>query len=194
MARSSSGIVAGLTALALGAVGFLAYQASASAPERKPAAVGQPGPPAPKGPAPAADPAKPLPVPADSGAGKRVVYSVGLKRVWLVEATEGPAATAAPGAQPRTFAVVPSTVHPKPGGYVVTSRSGAVTGTDGVPVEHVVRFTSAEGVVIGFSARVDGSLPAPDAKKKAGGIRMGRADGDAVWAFATISTKVVVVP
>ncbi|MFG2295134.1 hypothetical protein [Streptomyces sp. NPDC048603] len=195
MARSSSGIVAGLTAVALGAVGFLAYQASASAPERKPAAVGQPGPPAPNRPAPAADPAKPLPVPADSGTGKRVVYSVGLKRVWLVEAAEGSGgANGAPGAEPRTFAVVPSTVHPKPGGYAVTSRSGAVTGSDGVPIEHVVRFTSAEGVVVGFSARVDGSLPAPDAKKKTGGIRMSRADGDAVWAFATISTKVVVVP
>ncbi|MEV8530297.1 hypothetical protein [Streptomyces sp. NPDC051211] len=186
MARSSSGIVAGLTAAAIAVVGFLAYQASASAPERPAAQARQPAnTPASQSTAPQ-DPAKPAAVPENSGVGKRVVYSVGQKRVWLVETTAG--------AQPRTFTVMPSTVHPKPGSYAVGSRSGSVTGSDGVPIEHVVRFTNKDGVVIGFSARVDGSLPEPDARKKTGGIRMTRADGDAMWAFATVNSKVVVVP
>ncbi|WP_329380599.1 hypothetical protein OG625_15250 [Streptomyces sp. NBC_01351] len=185
MARSSSGIVAGLTAAALAAVGFLGYQASASAPERPPKAAAQDPAPAPSQSSAKQDPAKPVPVPEGSGTGTRVVYSIGQKRVWLVGAA---------GQEPKSFSVMPSTVHPKPGSYLVGSRSGSVTGSDGVPIEHVVRFASAEGVAVGFSARVDGATPEPDPNKKTGGIRMARADGDAMWAFATISSKVVVVP
>ncbi|MCX4527577.1 MULTISPECIES: hypothetical protein [unclassified Streptomyces] len=190
MARSSSGIVAGLTVAALAAVGFLGYQASATAPALPSKAGGQASSPAPSpsgaAAAPKQDPAKPVALPEGSGTGKRVVYSVSLKRVWLVgEAGE-----------PKSFAVMPSTVHPKPGSYVVGvgSRSGSVTGSDGVPIEHVVRFTTAEGVAVGFSARVDGSMPEPNPDKKTGGIRMTRQDGDAMWSFATVNSKVVVVP
>jgi hypothetical protein len=92
-----------------------------------------------------------------------------------------------------TFKVMPGSVDPRPGSYAVTSRSNAVTGTDGVPVEHVVRFASVGGVVIGFSAAVDGSSPRPDPEIKTGGIRESRADGDAMWMFATIGQKVVVI-
>ncbi|APU41734.1 MULTISPECIES: hypothetical protein [unclassified Streptomyces] len=186
MARSSSGIVAGLTAAAIAAVGFLGYQASATAPAHPPAAAAQePAPAASPAAAGKVDPAKPVPVPEGSGTGVRVVYSLGQKRVWLV----GDA-----GQPTRSFTVMPSTVHPKPGTYLVGSRSGAVTGSDGVPIEHVVRFATAEGVAVGFSARVDGSTPEPDRNKKTGGIRMARADGDAMWAFATINSKIVVIP
>ncbi|MCJ1679437.1 hypothetical protein MTF65_19240 [Streptomyces sp. APSN-46.1] len=189
MARSSSGIVAGLTVAALAAVGFLGYQASASAPAHPPKAAGQSASPAPSQPAAAAPQPGPaaeaVPVPEGSGTGHRVVYSVSLRRVWLV----GEA-----GREPKSFAVMPSTVHPKPGSYMVGSRAGAGTGSDGVPIEHVVRFGTAEGVVLGFSARVDGSMPEPDRSKKTGGIRMSRADGDAMWSFATINSKIVVVP
>ncbi|MFD9408486.1 hypothetical protein ACFWBN_15935 [Streptomyces sp. NPDC059989] len=187
MARSSSGIVAGLTAAALAAVGFLGYQASATAPAHPPKAAAQEPAPAPSQSAAKQDPAKPVPVPEGSGTGVRVVYSVGQKRVWLVG---DPAA----GQQPKSFTVMPSTVHPKAGSYAVGSRSGAVTGSDGVPIEHVVRFAGTEGVAIGFSARADGATPEPDPNKKTGGIRMTKADGDAMWAFATINSKVVVVP
>lgn len=186
--RSSSGIVAGLTVAALAAVGFLGYQASATAPALPPKAAGQAPSPAasPSGAAPAKqDPAKPAALPENSGTGTRVVYSLSQKRVWLV----------GEGGEPKSFTVMPSTVHPKPGTYTVKvgARSGAVTGSDGVPIEHVVRFATAEGVAVGFSARVDGSMPEPDPNKKTGGIRMSRLDGDAMWAFATIDSKVVVV-
>lgn len=184
MARSSSGIVAGLTAAAVAVVGFLGYQASATAPVRPPKAAAQEPAPA-ASPAAKQDPAKPAAVPEGSGDGVRVVYSVGQKRVWLV---------GDPAQPPKSFPVMPSTVHPKPGSYAVGSRSGSVTGSDGVPIEHVVRFATAEGVAVGFSARTDGAMPEPDPNKKTGGIRMSRADGDAMWAFATIASKVVVVP
>ncbi|MFF4005997.1 hypothetical protein [Streptomyces sp. NPDC001717] len=185
MARSSSGIVAGLTAAAIAAVGFLGYQASATAPAHPPKAAAQQPSPAPSPAAAKQDPAKPVAVPEGSGTGTRVVYSVSQKRVWLV----GPV-----GQEPKSFAVMPSTVHPKAGSYTVGSRSGTVTGSDGVPIEHVVRFATTEGVAIGFSARVDGATPEPDPGKKTGGIRMARADGDAMWGFATIGSKVVVMP
>ena len=93
----------------------------------------------------------------------------------------------------RTFKVTPGTVDPAAGTYVVTSRSNAITGSDGVQIEHVVRFTKVDGIAIGFSAAVNGSTAAPDPSKKLGGIRESRADGDAMWKFATIGVKIVVV-
>ncbi|MET9799339.1 hypothetical protein [Streptomyces sp. NPDC006368] len=187
MARSSSGFVAGLTAAALAVVGFLAYQASANAPADLAAAPSapssSPSAPAPGGPKqPAEDPAA---LPLKSGTGTRVVYALGEKRVWLVDGKNRVT---------RTFTVAPSTVHPKPGTYTVTSRSGQVPGSDGVPIEHVVRFAHIDGVTIGFSAAVDGTMPTPDPARRTGGIRMTRPDGDAMWTFATVNSKVVVVP
>ncbi|MDV9192327.1 hypothetical protein R6L23_29680 [Streptomyces sp. SR27] len=187
MARSSSGFVAGLTAVAVAAVCFLAYQASANAPANPSADPRTPNSAAPSV-SPSGGPRKPaenpLVVPADSGSGARVVYALADRRVWLVDAK---------GKATRTFTVMPSTVHPVPGAYSVTSRSGSVRGSDGVQIEHVVRFATTQDVAIGFSAAVDGSTPAPDASKKTGGIRMKRTDGDALWTFAVIGAKVVVV-
>ncbi|GAB2722589.1 hypothetical protein [Streptomyces bullii] len=183
MAASSSGIVAGLTVAALATVGFLAYQASATVPADlgSPRTVGSPAAGASEAPRNAKGPTA---VPAGSGKGERVVYSLGGDRVWLVGGG---------GKVKHTFRVYPSAVDPAPGSYAVTSRSKAVTGSDGTPVEHVVRFTSVEGVAIGFSAAVDGSTPAPDPRVRTGGIRETREDGEAMWMFATIGRKVVVV-
>lgn len=84
-------------------------------------------------------------------------------------------------------------MDPRPGSYRVTSRAGAVTGTDGIPIEHVVRFATVNDVTIGFSAALDGSLPEPDPTMLTGGIRQSTADGDAMWEFATIGEPVVVI-
>ncbi|MGK5693575.1 hypothetical protein ACSNOJ_11875 [Streptomyces sp. URMC 128] len=184
MAVSSSGIVAALTAAALATVGYLAHQAS----QTLPAGLGR----SQAGAAPAAGVSKPphqarkdpAALPDGSGKGARVVYSLRANRVWLVGGDE---------AVTRTFKVAPSTVDPAPGSYSVTSRSNAVTGSDGVPVEHVVRFTTVDDVVIGFSAAVTDSPRAPAPKARTGGIRESRADGEAMWTFATIGRKVVVV-
>lgn len=194
MARSggnSAGVVvAGLTAAALAVIGFFAFQASAaqdgatkrtpnasesSSPAKNPSDRPGSGRKAKNGKA----------LPAGSGHGARVVYALERHRVWLVGKD---------GKVTRTYEVVPSTVDPEPKAYKVTSRSSHVTGSDGVPVENVVRFANAEGTTIGFSAAVDGKMPKPDASQKTGGIREKRADGEAMWLFATIGTNVVVVP
>lgn len=184
MASSSAVFVTGLTAAALGTVGVLTYQASAGTPPGPDPtrASSAPAPGAPKAPR---DRRHPDALPAGSGSGERVVYSVDDDRVWLVGTGDKVR---------RTFEVTPSTIDPMPGAYTVTSRSNTVTGSDGVPVEHVVRFTGAEGVAIGFSAAVDGSTARPDPGERTGGIRESRADGAALWQFATIGQQVVVVP
>lgn len=185
MARGSSGIVAGLTAAAVAVVCFLAYQASANAPDSlaapSPTASGSAALPSEK-PKATKDP---LAVPADSDTGTRVVYSLKDRRVWLVEGGEKSL---------RTFAVMPSSVNPLPGAYQVTSRSGSIKGSDGVLIEHVVRFANVDDISVGFSAAQDGSMRSPDPTMKTGGVRMKRADGNALWTFATVGVKVVVVP
>ncbi|WP_327180021.1 hypothetical protein OG599_13140 [Streptomyces sp. NBC_01335] len=178
--------MAGLTAAAVVAVAFLAYQASANAPDSvaapsTSASASASAKPSAKPSAPKVDP---LTVPTGSGSGLRVVYALKERRVWLV-GEDGKAS--------RTFTVVPSSVSPKPGSYAVFSRTGSVTGSDGVPIEHVVRFAEVDDTVIGFSAAQDGSLPTPDPTLKTGGVRMKRADADAMWSFATVAVKVVVV-
>lgn len=188
MARSSSGFVAGLTAAAVAAVCFLAYQASADVPadlSAKPEATATATPSTSPSGGPKQPVRDPLAVPADSGTGERVVYGLADRRVWLVSGD---------GRATRTFTVMPSTVSPPPGAYAVTSRSGSVRGSDGMQIEHVVRFATTQDVAIGFSAAVDGSMPEPDPTRKTGGVRMKRADGNALWTFAVIGTKVVVVP
>ncbi|MGW3956049.1 hypothetical protein ACWEKM_35255 [Streptomyces sp. NPDC004752] len=184
MAGTSSSIVAGLTAMAVGTVGFLAYRASASVPPGlggRPTASASPSVATAKEPR---DKKNPTALPTGSGRGERVVYSVDDNRVWLVGAN---------GRVQRTFKVVPGTVDPKPGSYGVTSRSKAITGTDGALVEHVVRFTSVDDVVVGFSAAVKDSPSIPDPSVKTGGIRETRRNGDAMWKFATIGVRVVVI-
>jgi hypothetical protein len=191
VARSNSGtIVAGMTAAALAVVGFLAYQASATAPDdlstaRRDSSASSGS--ADRSGEPAGQQGKKQqahPVPAASGSGVRIVYALGERRIWLVGEDDKVI---------RTYEVVPSSVSPAPGQYAVTSRSARIAGSDGVPVEHVVRFTAVDGVVVGFSAAVDGSMPDPGAGQKTGGIRAKRADGKALWTFAAIGTKIVVV-
>ncbi|AVH57029.1 MULTISPECIES: hypothetical protein [Streptomyces] len=183
MARSSSGFVAGLTVAAVAAVGFLAYQASANVPDTlgKPRASASPKTAAPKAPR---DKKNPAALPAQSGTGERVVYSTDDDRVWLVGADNK---------VQRTFKVTPGTIDPAAGTYAVTTRANATTGSDGVQIEHVVRFALVDDIGIGFSAAVDGSTVAPDSTRKLGGIRESRADGEAMWNFATIGVKVVVI-
>lgn len=175
----SGKFVAGLTAAALGVVAFLAYQANANAPDSL--ARNRPGVASPE---PSKAKEKKLELPARSGTGLRVVYALKAKRVWLVGEDNSVL---------RTYRVTPSTVDPPVGTYAVTSRSRQITGSDGVPVEHVVIFTESEGTVIGFSAAVDGSRPEPDPDAKTGGVRSSRADGKALWRFATVGVEVAVV-
>ncbi|MEV4611799.1 hypothetical protein AB0K43_04245 [Kitasatospora sp. NPDC049258] len=203
MAKLGAGlVVTGLTLGAMAAVGLLAFQASGA--QDRALAAGFVPPVAPlTSPQPTAPPAPPLP--ANSGTGLRVVYSLGARQVWLVDPRKNPQVTA-------SFAVVPGAVSPPVGSYPVYSRTAAGTGTDGRKIEHVVRF-SQQGAVFGFSAAID-PAPAPsgaagaspsahasaaasasaDPNAKTGGIRSSRADGQLLWDFAPTGTTVVVVP
>ncbi len=180
----SSVWVTGLTVGAVAVVAALAVKAEQGPqPHATPAAAKH------SASAPAKPTAKPSPaaeaaVPKDSGVGRRVVYSLGQKRVWLVDASDQ---------SRRTFAVWPGSVSPAPGKYTVSKRTDALTGSDGVDIEHVVYFTAISGVNIAFSNALDGSSPPPVTGKQTGGIRMRVADGDAVWAFGSTGTTVSVV-
>ncbi|MFE3034501.1 hypothetical protein ACFXKY_23030 [Streptomyces canus] len=180
MATSNATFVTALTAAALGTVGFLGYQAAGAVPTRT-SAGSDPAAVAAKVPRHQQDPAA---LPPGSGAGERVVYSLDDDRVWLVRSGDEVI---------RTFEVIPGTIDPAPGVYAVTSRSNSVTGTDGTPIEHVVRFTSVNGVAIGFSAAVRQTPPTTTTPVPTGGIRESRRDGDAMWDFATIGARVAVI-
>ncbi|MEU8935729.1 hypothetical protein AB0D30_38310 [Streptomyces sp. NPDC048409] len=178
--------VTGLTAGATVAVVFLAVQAD-KGPHPTAAAV-RPSASASAGAHPSASPKPPKApdVPAASGTGRRVVYSLGAKRVWTVDASDK--AT-------RTFTVWPGTVSPDPGTYTISKTLSATTGSDGVQIEHVLYFAAKSGLSVAFSNAADGSSPPPAAAdKQTSGIRMRKADGAALWTFGTEpNTKVTVV-
>ncbi|MGP4044125.1 hypothetical protein [Streptomyces sp. 2A115] len=174
--------VTGLTVVALVVVAVLAVRADKGA---QPTASAKPKPSASA--QTSASPKEPevVAVPDGSGTGRRVVYSLNQRRVWLVDASD---------ASRRTFTVWPGTVSPGLGTYTVGTRREAATGSDGVEIENIVYFTVASGINIAFSNAVDGSSPPPPASGvQTGGVRMRAADGDAVWKFGTEGTTVAVV-
>ncbi|MCS0600328.1 hypothetical protein NX794_03650 [Streptomyces sp. LP11] len=177
--------VTGLTVGATAAVVFLAVQADHG--PHPAAAAGKPSASASAGAHASAKPetpAGPPELPGDSGDGRRIVYSLGAKRLWLVDAT---------GKAVRTFTVWPGTVDPGPGRYSITVRTQSLQGSDGVEIEHVMYFTKASGVNIAFSNALDGASPPPADGKKLGGIRLRKEDGAALWSFGDQGTKVAVV-
>ena len=82
MAIKSGTLVSGLTAAAIIVIAVLAAQASGSAP-KSPAAAHSASPP--KKSATVKPTPRTYPLPPHSGIGKRVVYGVSAKRVWLVD-------------------------------------------------------------------------------------------------------------
>ncbi|MFC5906895.1 hypothetical protein [Streptacidiphilus monticola] len=187
----TGGAVTLLTAAALAAVGVLAAQARSSADTSTPIGGTVATAPARAGASPstsAGASSKAVPaIPANSGTGKRVVYSLSAKRIWLVDPANPK--------QDRTFTVQPGTVAPAVGSYQVFHvNAGPYTGSDGALIKNGVLFATSGGVAVGFSAAVDGATPVPDPNKKTGGIRETVADSAALFAFAPYDTKVIVVP
>ncbi|WP_327289186.1 hypothetical protein [Streptomyces sp. NBC_01198] len=182
MAIKAGTLVTGLTAAAMAVIAVLAAQASGSAP--KTPAAGHSAPP-PKKSAPAKPTPKTYPLPLHSGVGKRVVYSISAKRVWLVDGGNKVA---------RTYPVVAGNVAPSKGVHYVFYRRASGTGGDGKRVEHTVLFAMTHGVNVGFSAAIDGSLTKPDPAKQNAAIRATRADTAAMWQFATVGSAIDVMP
>ena len=132
-------------------------------------------------------------VPADSGTGRRVVFSQDLQQVWLVNAKD---------AVKRTYPVSGSvTDNLQPGTYSVYSRSRWAVGVDDSGVmQYFVRFTKGPtGAAIGFhSIPTQNGVPLQTAAELGtpqshGCIRQRTPDAIALWNYAPVGTKVVVV-
>jgi len=131
-------------------------------------------------------------LPADSGTGRRVVYSEEQQRVWLLGEN---------GRVHRTYLVSGSVYdNLEPGTYQVYSRSMSAIGIDDSgTMQYFVRFTQGDsGAAIGFH-----DIPVKDGEKvqgidqlgtatSHGCIRQKRADAKAMWEFADLGTTVVV--
>ena len=139
------------------------------------------------------DDAKPAALPADSGAGRRAVFSQSLQRVWLVAADD---------AVERTYPVSGSlTDNLDPGTYRVYSRSEQAYGIDDSgTMRWFVRFTQGPtGAAIGFhSIPVDSGTPLQSkaqlgTPQSHGCIRQKMVDAKAMWDFAPLDASVVVV-
>ncbi|MET8216691.1 hypothetical protein [Streptomyces hirsutus] len=180
--------VTGLTTGAIAVVAVLGVQADQGT--KPTASTSRPSTPATADAKPSAEPkekekgADASAVPAGSGTGRRIVYSLDTQQVWLVDASD---------ALRRSFEVWPGTVDPDPGTYTIGTRSEATTGSDGVDIEHIMYFTAKSGVSIAFSNAVDGSSPPPAEGRQTGGIRVAKDDGEALWTFGTTGTTVRVV-
>jgi len=133
-------------------------------------------------------------LPPDSGHGRRAVYSISRQRVWIVDAG---------GRVERTYLVSGSVEdNLDTGTYAVYSRSRWAVGIDDSGVmQYFVRFARGndQGAPIGFHSiptkdghplQTVGQLGTPQSH---GCIRQKTADAIAMWHFARIGTKVVVV-
>ena len=82
------------------------------------------------------------PIPANSGTGRRIVYSNSDQRVWLIEDGNDLVTS---------YLVSGKRNTPNPGVYSVFSKSRyAIAGHDGISMEYMVRFTHGRRLAIGF--------------------------------------------
>lgn len=131
-------------------------------------------------------------LPADSGRGRRVVFSESHQRVWLVDRAQH---------VQRTYLVSGSlSDNLDPGTYSVYSRSERAWGVDDSgTMRYFVRFTQGDtGAAIGFhDIPVDGGEPVQTlaqlgTPQSHGCVRQRRSDAIALWDFAPLGTTVVV--
>ena len=139
--------------------------------------------------APATPPADLLP--AVSGDGRRVVFSVAGQRMWWVDEA---------GVVVRTNLVSGRANTPAHGTFQVYSRTEHATGLDGSKMDYFVRFTKgSNGWAIGFHdiPEVGGVPVQTDAQLgqalSHGCIRQGQDDALFTWDFLQVGDKVVVV-
>lgn len=131
-------------------------------------------------------------LPADSGSGRRVVFSEEQQRVWLV---------ADDGTVERTYLVSGSIYdNLDPGTYSVYSRSEQAWGIDDSgTMKWFVRFAHGPNAAIGFhDIPIDDGSPVQSLDELGtplshGCIRQRTTDALAMWEFAPIGTTVVVV-
>ena len=182
-----------LAALFVAALFALGPAGSASAQGLLPGLLSPPAPaPAPPPPTKAAPVAPPgsAGVPDASGTGRRVVYSNGQQRVWLVEED---------GRVDSTYLVSGRRGDPDPGTYRVFSRSRHAR-SGSVTMEYMVRFAHTPGLDIGFHAIPVGKRGPIQSESELGQyrsrgcVRQSVADAAHLWDWAPIGTPVVVTP
>lgn len=134
----------------------------------------------------------PTALPASSGTGRRIVFSIPQQRVWLVDDR---------GRAVSTYLVSGSVLdNLKPGSYSVYSRSRWATGIqDSGVMQYFVRFTRGRNAAIGFhTIPTKNGVPLQSTRQLGtpqshGCIRQRTPDAIRLWDFAPIGTKVVVV-
>lgn len=131
-------------------------------------------------------------LPADSGQGRRIVFSEGAQRVWLVEGGDK---------VERSYLVSGSKFdNLNPGTYTVESKTRYATAFDySGSMEYFVRFATGFTAPIGFHTVPVDNAGRPEQSKEqlgtptsAGCVRQWRDDAIALWVFAPVGTKVVV--
>lgn len=130
-------------------------------------------------------------LPADSGAGRRVVFSMSTQRVWLVGGGDR---------VQRSYLVSGSlTDNLRPGTYEVYSRSRHAVGIDDSgTMQYMVRFAHGKRAAIGFhDIPVNEGRPVQTwaelgTPQSHGCVRQARPDARALWDFAPEGTTVVV--
>lgn len=138
------------------------------------------------------DPREDETLPADSGEGRRVVFSESRQRVWLVGEADNVRQT--------YLASGSLSDNLDPGTYSVYSRSEDAVGIDDSgTMKYFVRFTQGDsGAAIGFHdiPILDGERVQTFAQlgtpQSHGCIRQRRSDAIALWDFAPLGTTVVV--
>jgi hypothetical protein len=134
----------------------------------------------------------PPPVPAESGEGRRIVYSNSEQRVWLVEAD---------GSIFDSYLVSGKKGVPAPGDYAVYSKSElASAGHGGITMHNMVRFAHGTNLPIGFhSIPNDGNGRPLQTEEQlgeyhsAGCVRQSPGEAAELYEWAQIGTVVVVL-
>ena len=134
------------------------------------------------------------PLPAGSGAGRRIVYSVSQQRVWLVDDVPTDHVD-------RTYLVSGRKGFPKPGTFQVYSTS-RFSRAGSLRLEYMVRFWKGpRGRAVGFHSipvnrrgrpiQSEAELGSP---RSSGCVRQRVSDAAYLWDWAPIGTTVVVMP
>lgn len=152
---------------------------------------------APRTPPPATKPSVPSwwrPVPANSGTGRRIVYSMKVpQQVWVIDGA---------GRVLRQFKASGRTDTPRAGSYRVYSKSELGSNPDyGVTFRYMIRFTYGRAAAIGFHSiprTYDGELVHPLSQLgqpvgEGGCPHLAGPDARWLYSWAGVGTKVVVV-
>ncbi|MGQ0823946.1 MAG: L,D-transpeptidase family protein [Actinomycetota bacterium] len=131
-------------------------------------------------------------VPMSAGAGRRVVYSNSMQRVWLIEADERIA---------HTFLVSGRAGVPRPGTHRVFSKTVMSSAHGGdLRLPYMTRFAHGRSLAIGFHGiplRGNGTPIQSDAElgqyRSAGCVRMNQQQARVLWDFAPVGTPVIVL-